>query len=105
MVQWTGGVLRSNMHRVVPPPGVQAECERYSIAYVLKPPADARMERLKSGRIPDVEGNEDEMGQCTYTEYHARKSAGAREGKNLAGSQGGRKMKPRVDVRVEEVKV
>ena len=73
MVQLTGGVLRSNMHRVVPAPGAQSECPRFSVAYAMKPPYACRMERLKSEGIPCSE-EEEVVG--TYEEFHARKSKG-----------------------------
>lgn len=101
MVQLTGGVLRSNMHRVVPAPGAQSECPRFSVAYVLKPPYACRMERLKGEGIPRCEGEEEMVG--TYEEFHAKKSKGIREGKNLVGSRGGKKPEKKVDVRVDEV--
>lgn len=89
MVQWAGGVLGSNMHRVVPPPGAQAECSRFSIAYVLKPPYACRMERLKGEGISRAEGGEeDKVG--TYEEFHVKKSKGFKEGKNLVDSRGGK---------------
>lgn len=104
MVQWTGGVIRSNMHRVVPPPGRQAEFERYSFAYVLKPSGTESMKRLKGGNIiPVAQGNEDEAGDCTYDEFHSKKSKGIREGRNLAGTRGGMKMDGNVGVNVTEV--
>lgn len=90
MVQWTGGVLRSNMHRVVPAPGAQSECPRFSVAYALKPPYACRMERLKGEGIPRGEEGEEEM-VGTYEEFHAKKSEGIREGKNLVSSRGGKK--------------
>ena len=104
MVQWTGGVLRSNMHRVVPPPGAQSECPRFSMAYVLKPPYACRMERLKGEGIPLGEGAEEEVG--TYEEFHAKKSKGIREGKNLVSSRGGgKKTEKGVNVRMNEIVV
>ena len=99
MVQWTGGVLRSIMHRVVPAPGTQSDCPRFSIAYALKPPYACRMERLKSEGIRRGEVEEENVG--TYEEFHAKKSQGIREGKNLVGSRGGKKK--RVDVSVSQV--
>ena len=103
MVQWTGGLLRSKWHRVVPPPGMQSEVSRFSMAYVLKPPFGCRMERLKGGNIPCSEGGEEDVG--TYEEFHARKSKGYREGKNLAGDGGGNKTEKGVNVKVNEVVV
>ena len=103
MVQWTGGLLRSKWHRVVPPPGMQSEVSRFSMAYVLKPPFGCRMERLKGGDIPYSEGAGEDMG--TYEEFHAKKFKGYREGKNLAGGGGDKKTETGVDVKVNEVVV
>jgi len=104
VVQWTGGVLHSNMHRVVAPPGAQAECERYSFAYVLKPSNEVRMNRWQSGSvIPKLKYGEEDVGDCTQGEFHARKAKGIKAGKNLADSQRELKMEGRVNVDVKEV--
>ena len=79
LVQWSGGILHSNMHRVVNPPGQQADCERYSFAYVLKPNNDAPMRRLIG---PDVESWEQDA-KFTYANWHSIKEAASRKGKNL----------------------
>lgn len=34
---FSGGILRSNVHRVMPPPGAQAQFERYSISFFTRP--------------------------------------------------------------------
>ncbi|KAJ7213289.1 hypothetical protein C8J57DRAFT_1453960 [Mycena rebaudengoi] len=34
---FSGGILRSNLHRVVPPPGKQAQFERWSLVYFTRP--------------------------------------------------------------------
>jgi len=34
---FSGGILRSNVHRVMPPPGQQAQFERYSISFFTRP--------------------------------------------------------------------
>lgn len=34
---FSGGILRSNLHRVLPPPGPQAGIERYSLVYFTRP--------------------------------------------------------------------
>ena len=103
MVQWTGGVLTSKWHRVVPPPGKQSEVSRFSMAYVLKPPYAGRMERLKGGGIPRDEEAEEEVG--TYAEFHARKFKGYQEGKNVISDTRGKKTEQTVDVKVNEVVV
>ena len=37
LVKFSAGVLRSNIHRVVPPPGVQGCETRYSLVYFSRP--------------------------------------------------------------------
>ncbi|KAJ7623875.1 hypothetical protein DFH06DRAFT_757888 [Mycena polygramma] len=37
MVIFSGGILRSNLHRVVRPPGAQASLDRYSLVYFTRP--------------------------------------------------------------------
>lgn len=80
LVQWSGGILHSNMHRVVNAPGLQAESERYSFAYVLKPDNEAPMRRLVG---PEVEPWEDQDAGYTYANWHKIKEAVSRNGKNL----------------------
>lgn len=62
LVEWTGGVLRSSLHRVVSAPGKQASVTRQSLAYLIRPDHNATMHRLKSnGVIPaPTEGDEEE---------------------------------------------
>jgi hypothetical protein len=43
MVKFTNGALRSAKHRVVPAPGLQAELDRYSVVYFVRPHDDALM--------------------------------------------------------------
>ena len=96
------------MHRVEPPPGAQSGCARFSVAYVLKPPYACRMERLVGEGIPLGGEAEEEEEVGTYEEFHAKKSRGIREGKNLVDSRGGgggggKKMDKGVDVRMQEI--
>ncbi|KAF9235059.1 hypothetical protein BU15DRAFT_78435 [Melanogaster broomeanus] len=35
--EWSGGILRSNIHRVVPPPGIQGDHERWSLVFFTRP--------------------------------------------------------------------
>ena len=46
MVPWSGGLLRSNMHRVAMAPGEQKHVDRYSVAYLMRPAANVSMRRL-----------------------------------------------------------
>jgi isopenicillin N synthase-like dioxygenase len=46
MVKFTNGLLKSNIHRVVSPPGLQALLPRVSIVYFMRPEDDAKLKRL-----------------------------------------------------------
>lgn len=91
------------MHRVVAAPGAQHECPRSSIAYVLKFPYACRMERLKGAGFPHGEDNKEKVER--YEEFHAKKSNGVGEGKDLVGSRGGKKTEKKVNVIVNEITV
>ncbi|KAJ5200107.1 Oxoglutarate/iron-dependent dioxygenase [Penicillium cf. griseofulvum] len=62
MVKFTNGLFRSNIHRVVAPPGLQAESTRYSLVYFARPEDSVMLRRLEgSDRIPVMEdGQTDE---------------------------------------------
>ncbi len=49
MVKFTNGLLRSNIHRVVSPPGEQAGCTRYSLVYFARAEDDVLLRRLDGG--------------------------------------------------------
>lgn len=74
MVRFTAGVLRSNLHRVVTPPGAQSEEVRYSLVYFSRPEHDVLLRRLKGG-ILDEEGvgGEDEGEGVTSKDWLARR--------------------------------
>lgn len=59
-VKWTGGVLCSGRHRVVPAPGEQGKFNRYSIVYFVRPEDKVVMRRLKSSEIPELGPGEQE---------------------------------------------
>lgn len=88
LVQWSGGILHSNMHRVVNAPGQQAQCERYSFAYVLKPNNEAPMRRLVT---PEADAWEEQDDGYTYANWHKVKEAASRKGRNLIRVDGGDK--------------
>jgi len=61
LVEWTGGILRSSLHRVVLPPGEQAKVARQSLAYLVRPDHNGSMKRLRSSVIPPLaEGEKEE---------------------------------------------
>ncbi|KAG0650099.1 Glutamine hydroxylase [Hyphodiscus hymeniophilus] len=59
MVKFTNGLLRSNIHRVVSPPGDQAKDTRYSLVYFARPEDDVVLKRLEgSDVIPELKDGE-----------------------------------------------
>lgn len=100
MVEWSGGVLRSNLHRVYFAPGAQAEYERYSLAYAIRPEGVQSMKRLdvEGSLIPDL-GEKEEDLDCDANQWLARKGAAIRAGKDNARSRGGAELKV-VEIRV-----
>ena len=60
MTKFTGGLLRSNIHRVVSPPGEQATETRYSVVYFSRPEDEVVLRRLEGGIIPRANDGEDE---------------------------------------------
>lgn len=68
MVQWTGGLLRSNVHRISCAPGPQRSADRYSLALLVRPERDASMKRL----VGPGEGGEDDY--LTAWEWEVKKA-------------------------------
>lgn len=95
MVQWTGGVLRSNMHRVTFAPGSQGTHDRYSVAFLARAASDANMRRLKGGLIPDAEneGDEDKSMAMVASEWEKLKTLALIQGKDCVKSTGGRPLR------------
>lgn len=94
MVQWSGGILRSNLHRVVTPPGEQAGCTRYSMAYLVRPEANVSMRRLGDGGgvIPMPADGEEVDDDIHAKDWERRRTAEIVSGKGRPKSIGGRKM-------------
>lgn len=87
MVQWTGGVLRSNCHRINFAPGEQRFVDRYSLAILFRPERDASMRRL----VGDGEDGEDgEDGDLTAWEWEVKKAMSLKKGEAVMESKGGR---------------
>ena len=91
MVEWTGGILRSNLHRVYFAPRVQAEHERYSLAYAIRPEGAVSMKRIDApgSRIPALEEGEANL-DCDANEWGTSKAIALISGKDAARSRGGR---------------
>ncbi|XHG04830.1 hypothetical protein AWENTII_008081 [Aspergillus wentii] len=55
LVKFTNGLFRSNIHRVVSPPGTQADSTRYSLVYFSRPEDEVPLRRLDgTDRIPSL---------------------------------------------------
>lgn len=65
MVKFTNGLLRSNIHRVVSPPGKQANETRYSVVYFSRPEDEVLLKGLESSsvipRLEAADGSEKVM--------------------------------------------
>jgi len=91
----SGGVLRSNLHRVVPPPGVQAASgPRWSLVFFTRPGNDVKLEALQTDSVivrAKLEGMADEERQkyqpgVTAAEWFARRIRNQRT-KNRTGPE------------------
>ncbi|KAJ5280575.1 hypothetical protein N7478_005947 [Penicillium angulare] len=77
MVKFTNGLLRSNIHRVNAPPGLQAGVTRYSLVYFARPEDDVVLRRLDGEGIPGLGVGEVEEEICSK-EWIIRRALGRR---------------------------
>ncbi|OTA94408.1 hypothetical protein M434DRAFT_383858 [Hypoxylon sp. CO27-5] len=85
MVQWTGGKLRSNMHRVRHAPGDQRYVDKYSVVYLVRPERNASMKRLL-----DVDGLDDgEDDNLSAWEWEVKKAMAMARPDFVSKSKGG----------------
>lgn len=94
MVQWTGGLLRSNVHRISVPPGEQRFSDRYSLALLVRPEREASMKKLidrngGSQDDQDVEG----CGNLTAWEWEVKKAMALTRDAAMVQSKGGNSMR------------
>ncbi|CAF1224323.1 unnamed protein product [Adineta ricciae] len=69
MVKLSGGILKSNIHRVVNTYGVTESTDRYSIVYFSRPENDVRMKSL----VDNGKNNPDDSDALTAQEWIARR--------------------------------
>jgi len=87
-VKLTRGVLRSNTHRVVSPPGAQADCVRHSLVYFARPNDEVLLKPLKGSEvIGRAEGEED--GEAVTAKQHTLNRALGRRGVGAWNRSGG----------------
>jgi len=91
MREWTGGILKSNLHRVTYAPGEQGSCTRYSVAYLARPEGGASMKRLAlKGSLIETAEDEGEEVEVTADEWVFKKSVLAHLGDDPARGRDGR---------------
>ena len=87
MAEWSGNILRSDMHRVVSAPGTQGDDVKMSIAYLVRPRKDALMAPLEYGNIiPRAQA----FKAPTALEWERIKSEAIISGSDVPRSKGGR---------------
>lgn len=84
-VCWTGGILRSNVHRIRYAPGQQSQLDRFSITFSARPVADATMHR-----IGDLGQESDLNSGMTVTEFEWYKLGLLKQGKWPMRTLGGK---------------
>lgn len=91
MVKFTAGVLRSNIHRVVNPPGRQAGHTRMSLVYFARPEDDVLLRVLDGSALIDERRQTleaDDGEEITSKEWILRRALGRRQGGDWSKSGG-----------------
>ncbi|EME84735.1 uncharacterized protein MYCFIDRAFT_41980 [Pseudocercospora fijiensis CIRAD86] len=92
MVKFTAGILRSNMHRVVNPPGEQENGTRYSLVYFNRPGDEVVLKVLEGSEMIDAKRRENpqvESGEeINAKEWILRRAMGRRAGGDWEKGQG-----------------
>lgn len=86
MVKFSAGILRSNLHRVVSPPGEQAGLMRHSLVYFCRPEHEAILKRVEGGLI-DAEGEDDGEEGVSSREWLERRHLARKIGVGAVGFQ------------------
>lgn len=92
MVKFTAGILRSNIHRVVNPPGEQADSTRLSLVYFARPEDDVLLRVLEESAL--IQKKRKETIECkdeeevTAKEWILRRALGRRQGGDWQKSGG-----------------
>lgn len=90
LTEWTGGLLRSSLHRVVLPPGEQAQYPRQSLGYFVRAERVATVQRLKGGRVIPPLGEDEEEDTRTLDAWAAWRAQQIMDGQLKPQSRGGK---------------
>lgn len=92
MVKFSAGILRSNIHRVVNPPGEQGTEKRMSLVYFSRPEDEVILKELEGSEMIEQskaagkgDGSEEEI---TAKEWILRRALGRRTGGDWEKSVG-----------------
>ncbi|PNS20417.1 UPF0676 protein [Sphaceloma murrayae] len=90
MVKFTAGILRSNIHRVVNPPGEQEDHTRMSMVYFARPEDEITLKALEGSSIIEEakKGLPDEGPEMSAKEWILKRALGRRTGGNFEQSHG-----------------
>ncbi|KAG8624085.1 hypothetical protein KVT40_009061 [Elsinoe batatas] len=90
MVKFTAGILRSNIHRVVNPPGEQEDHTRMSLVYFARPEDDITLKALEGSALIEEKKKElgDEGPEISAKEWILKRALGRRAGGNYEESHG-----------------
>lgn len=92
MVKFSAGILRSNIHRVVNPPGQQGNETRYSLVYFNRPEDEVILKVLDGSDVIDERVRENpslrEEEQVTAKEWILRRAMGRRTGGDWSKGEG-----------------
>jgi isopenicillin N synthase-like dioxygenase len=88
MVKFTAGMLRSNIHRVVNPPGQQGDQTRLSLVYFSRPLDEVVLKTLEGSSMivakrKEMNGSLDEE-EVSAKEWILRRALGRRYGAHVA---------------------
>jgi isopenicillin N synthase-like dioxygenase len=80
LVKFTAGILRSNVHRVVPAPAPQNKVDRHSLVFFSRPEDAVVLRRLKGGLIDTQPYADKQEPEMTSEEWIYRRSVGDLKG-------------------------
>ncbi|KAJ5242784.1 uncharacterized protein N7469_001111 [Penicillium citrinum] len=78
MVKFTNGLFRSNIHRVVAPPGIQGDSTRYSLVYFARPEDNVMLRRLDGSNLIPAIGKGQTEEEINSKDWIIRRALGRR---------------------------
>ncbi|KAF2154649.1 putative 1-aminocyclopropane-1-carboxylate oxidase [Myriangium duriaei CBS 260.36] len=91
MVKFSAGILRSNIHRVVNPPGDQGDLTRMSLVYFARPEDDVTLKALEGSEMIDEAKKslgQEESQEISAKDWILKRALGRRTGGKFSESHG-----------------